>query len=105
MGQPPDELVREPPVRKPRVSPAWWAALGLLGAIIVIVLGYGLATHRSPICIAAHNTLSGPSSPAGLEAVEAMQLYVNETNRRGGVHGVAHRRDGDGQGADRPGDS
>ena len=87
MEQPPDDLVREPPVRTPRIGPGWWAALGLLGAVIVVVLGYELATHRSPICIAAHNTLSGPSSPAGLEAVEAMQLYVDETNRRGGVRG------------------
>jgi ABC-type branched-subunit amino acid transport system substrate-binding protein len=86
MGGPSEETPQAGSAGTSRLHWAWWVTLGLLGSASLFATFYAVA-HRSPICIAAHNTLSGPSSAAGLEAVEAMQLYVDEANRVGGVDG------------------
>src|SRR5262245_36363194 len=87
MGGPSEELPEAGSAGTPRANLARSVAVGLLGAAILVAILYAVATRRSPICVAAHNTLSGPSRAAGLEAVEAMELYVDEANRRGGVNG------------------
>lgn len=40
-----------------------------------------------PIRIAFANSLTGPSSPAGLESLVATQLAIDEVNAKGGIKG------------------
>ena len=88
-----DERPDDAPEDSSAVSPSGvkrvrWVEIGLLGVVILCALAYqAVASRRSSICIVAHDTLSGPSSTAGREAVDATQIYIDEVNRSGGVDG------------------
>jgi branched-chain amino acid transport system substrate-binding protein len=63
-----------------------WVALAILGAALLLALGYAASWKRpTPIRIAFANSLTGPTSAAGAESLAAVKLYIDEVNRKGGV--------------------
>jgi branched-chain amino acid transport system substrate-binding protein len=63
-----------------------WVALAILGAALLLALGYAASWKRpTPIRIAFANSLTGPTSAAGAESLAAVNLYIDEVNRKGGV--------------------
>src|SRR6476469_1020436 len=87
MEQPADDSPGVTPQKAKFLHWSAWVSMGVAAAIMLALLAHVIANRRAPICLVAHDTLTGPSGPSGLEAVESMQLRVDEVNRAGGVNG------------------
>ena len=60
-----------------------------MGAVLLLALAWAAIvwSRPAPIRIAFANSLTGPSSPAGLESLVATRLAIDEVNAKGGIRG------------------
>ena len=61
MEQPSDESLDPPLEKTTRLHRSAWVSMVLVAAIMLGLLAHVIANRHAPICITAHNTLSGPS--------------------------------------------